>query len=232
MVYSIAIDGPAGAGKSTIANTLAKKFNILYLNTGELYRSLSYACYKYNFDYKNQTIVEFLAYTLDFQYKITDDEKGKHLEIYLNDENITPKLHTKEISDIAPYVATYPQVREHFCNLQRSLASTNNIVMEGRDIGTVVLPNAQFKFYIDASIEVRAQRRYKELLENGKQVSYESIYASIEARDHADKTRKHSPLVRSSEAIYIDTSHKDVDSIVNEMSEYIVSKNKTQQMQL
>jgi len=222
MPISIAIDGPAGAGKSTIARNLANTLtDFVYISTGELYRSLGYACLKYNLDPTNKALVEFLPFIMEFDYSIIKENCGNRLRVMLGAEDITAKLHTKAVSDITPIVASYPNIREHFRQIQRDLASKYNVVMEGRDIGTVVLPNADYKFFADASVEVRADRRYAELIEKGAQADYEEILDSIKKRDYADRHRPHSPLICPEDAHFVDTSHKSVAEVVAEMQEII-----------
>lgn len=225
MPISIAIDGPAGAGKSTIARNLANTLtDFVYISTGELYRSLGYACLKYNLDPTNRALVEFLPFIIEFDYQITKENCGNRLRVMLGAEDITAQLHAKAVSDITPIVASYPNIREHFRQIQRDLASKHNVVMEGRDIGTVVLPNAEYKFFVDASVEVRADRRYAELVEKGAQADYADILDSIKKRDYLDKHRPHSPLVCPDDAYFVDTSHKSVAEVVAEMQEIMLSK--------
>ncbi len=225
MPISIAIDGPAGAGKSTIARNLANTLtDFVYISTGELYRSLSYACLKYNLDPTNRALVEFLPFIIEFDYGIIKENCGNRLRVMLGTEDITAQLHTKAVSDITPIVASYSNIREHFRQIQRELASKYNVVMEGRDIGTVVLPNAEYKFFVDASVEVRADRRYAELIGKGTQADYEEILDSIKKRDYLDKHRPHSPLVCPDDAYFVDTSHKSVAEVVAEMQEIMLSK--------
>lgn len=225
MPISIAIDGPAGAGKSTIARNLASALtDFVYISTGELYRSLGYACLKYNLDPTNRALVEFLPFIIEFDYGIIKENCGNHLRVMLGAEDITAELHAKAVSDITPIVASYPNIREHFRQIQRNLASKYNVVMEGRDIGTVVLPNAEYKFFVDASVEVRANRRYAELIEKGAQADYEEILDSIKKRDYLDKHRPHSPLICPPDAHVVDTSHKSVAEVVAEMQEIMLSK--------
>ncbi len=221
MPYSIAIDGPAGAGKSTIAKKIAQKYDILYLSTGELYRSLGYACLKFNLDPFNKSIIEFLPFLLNLEYKIKNDKNGKILQIFLNKEDITSYLHNKEVSDITPIIASYPNIRNHIRSVQRKFAKENDIVMEGRDIGTVVLPNATYKFYLDASIETRAMHRYTELLKTNPNTDFQSVLLSIQKRDYLDKNREHSPLVCPKDAIYIDTSNKDILQVTDELCSHL-----------
>ena len=202
---SIAIDGPAGTGKTSIAKALAEKYGYLFFSAGSLYRSLAYACVAKNIDINSQQTVEVMLHYLPLEYRVVSDNTGKHLAIYLDGEEITDKLHSKTISNITPICAKYPLVRQHFLQIQRDIANSTDIVMEGRDIGSVVLPNATFKFYLTASPEARASRRFQELSQDSD-ITYQDILADIIIRDTQDKSRKLSPLQCTADATLIDTT--------------------------
>ena len=220
---SIAIDGPAGAGKSTIAKEIARTHNFLYINTGELYRSLALACKIKNIDPNNEEALNILINYLDLEFHIANNE----LKITLDKKLISPFLHDPEISKITPIIAKYPQIRKHFQKIQRELAINNNIVMEGRDITSVVLPNATHKFYITASAETRAKRRFDQLVlksrieETPLNISYDEILESIKARDYQDSQREHSPLKINKKAILIDTSDLNLEESINLVNSYL-----------
>ncbi|GEM_PF-534051 len=217
---SIAIDGPAGTGKSTIAKKLAQHYGYLYFSTGTLYRSLAYACLHKNIDINCEPVVCAAVKYLDLRYEVQNCENGKSLVVYLDNQNITPQLHTEIISIITPTVAKYPLIREHFRKIQRGIAASNDIVMEGRDICSVVLPNATHKFYLTASAEVRAKRRFAELI-GTEGAKYDEILAEIKARDKADSERDISPLKCANDAIKIDNSDMNIAESVQAFCEVI-----------
>ena len=215
MPLTIAIDGTAGAGKGYISDELAKILNITHLDTGAIYRTVAYACKKYCIDPKNEKEVESLLKKCKIEV-ILDGQKQTNM---LDGENLGQKIRTAEISDYASVVSTYFAVREFATNMQHALADKYDIIIEGRDIGTVVLPNAKFKFYVDATPEERAKRRM--LQNNSPESEYESILSAIIERDERDKTRKISPLKKADDAIYIDTTHLTREEVVNLILSYI-----------
>lgn len=207
---TIAIDGPAGAGKSTIAKRVAEALSIEYLDTGAMYRALTLKVLKLGLDPMS---------TDDVINAMTDtsiDFKDNH--IYLDDIRVDKQIRENIINKNVSYVAQIKEVREGMVKLQREIARTKSIIMDGRDIGTVVLPDADFKFFLTASVEERALRRYKELLEKGEDgISYDQIKKEIENRDRIDSTRKVSPLMESKDAYRLDTTNKTIDECVEEV---------------
>ena len=219
-MINVAIDGPAGAGKSTIAKAAAKELGFIYVDTGALYRAVAYNAVKNGVIDDEQGIISML-----------DDTKGelKYVEgvqsVYLNGEDVSGFIRTPEISMGASKVSAIPQVREFLLNLQREIAKTNNVIMDGRDIATVVLPDAEVKIFLFASPECRAERRYKELVEKGENVSFDDVLKDVNQRDYQDSHREIAPLKPSEESIMADTSEltlqESIDLIVNTIKERI-----------
>jgi cytidylate kinase len=210
----IAIDGPAGAGKGTISKLLAKRLNAVYIDTGSMYRSLTYKVLRDNID---MTSEELVAKALkEANLEITKDDRN-----LLDGEDITNYLRTQDINNNISLICGYPSVREQMRVKQRAFAKNNDIVMEGRDITTVVFPDADYKFYLDASIEERTNRRVKQNEELGLESNYDEIYESIKNRDYSDMTRKYGALKRTPEQIYIDSSNMTIEEVVDYMMEVI-----------
>lgn len=206
----IAIDGPAGAGKSTIARILAKEKNYVYIDTGAMYRAMALYMKRHRIDIKNEVKIseECVKSKIDLSY-----EKGE-LRIYLDGEDVSDKIRTQEVGEAASIISTYAEVRNQLVCLQRQLASDKNVVMDGRDIGTNVLPEADLKIYLNASVTVRAKRRVKELLQRGEMADLELIKAEIEERDYRDKNRKMNPLRKAEDALELDCSDMSIDEVV------------------
>ena len=213
-MLQIAIDGEAGAGKSTVSKILAQRLNCRVLNTGDIYRAFTIAFMNEKVDSENQLKVQEVLDKSNVEIKY--NQQGKQ-STYLNGEDVTEKLHENVISENVSLYAKIPIVRKKTVVIQRKVASDENIVLEGRDIGTVVLPNANFKFYVTASAKVRAERRYKELIANGEKVEFDKIYEEIVKRDTIDRTRECSPLKVAEDGIIIDTSNLTVDEAVEKM---------------
>lgn len=201
-MISVAIDGPAGAGKSTIAKMVSKELGYIYVDTGALYRSIGYYVLKNGGDIDNaQSVVSFLP---EIQVEIKFIDGVQH--VFVNDEDVSDKIRTEEVSQAASKASAIPAVRAFLLDLQRSFAKKYNIVMDGRDIGTVVLPDATVKIFLTASAEERANRRYLEQKERGYDVNYDDILADIKERDYRDMNREIAPLKCADDAIYLDTS--------------------------
>ncbi|WP_194609280.1 (d)CMP kinase [Clostridium vitabionis] len=197
---NIAIDGPAGAGKSTIARMLAKKMNYLYVDTGAMYRAMALYFLRNHTDMENEDEVRKACGQVD----ITLEDRDGELLVFLNGENVSSLIRTKEVSRMASVAAAKTPVRTKLVELQRKIAAGRNVVMDGRDIGTVVLPDAKVKIYLTASSQVRAERRYRELKD--PKPSLAEVKAEIEERDDRDMHRKNSPLRRADDAVLIDSS--------------------------
>lgn len=214
-LFSIAIDGPAGAGKSTIAKLLAKKLGCVYIDTGAMYRSVGYYCIQNGLDYHDEKAVCSCLDQIDLELKYT--EEGQM--IFLNGENVSTSIRTDEVAASASKVGTYGKVREDLVRRQQAMAKKQAVVMDGRDIGTVVLPSATLKIFLTASVEERAQRRYKEYIEKGMTVDLEQLKGEIKMRDDQDTNRKISPLKQADDAILLDTTELTIEEIVEQISQ-------------
>lgn len=204
---AVAIDGPSAAGKSTIAKLVAKKENFIYIDTGAMYRCVAYYCLSQKIDLNNEKKVENCL--KDIHIQLTHDNK-----VLLNDQDVSLDIRTDEVSLGASIVSRYMAIRKFLVDSQRKMASSGNVILDGRDIGTVVLPNADLKIYQVASVETRALRRYKENLERGLEANLEVIKEEIEQRDYQDMNRTISPLKKADDAIEIDTSDLTLDEVV------------------
>lgn len=219
-MINVAIDGPAGAGKSTIAKAAAKELGFIYVDTGALYRAVAYNAVKTGAIDDEQRIINMLDST-KVELKYVNGVQA----VYLNGEDVSAFIRTPEISMGASKVSAIPQVRAFLLNLQREIASKNNVIMDGRDIATVVLPNADVKIFLFASPECRAERRYKELIEKGEEVSFDDVLKDVNQRDYQDSHREIAPLKPSDDSIMADTSEltlqESIDLIVNTIKEKI-----------
>lgn len=221
MNKEIAIDGPAGAGKSTIAKKAAQKLGLIYVDTGAMFRGIALYMTENGISvYDTDKIKsELSAVRLDIIY-----ENGEQ-QIVLNDRNVSALIRNPEISKVASSFAKIPEVRERLLILQRDLASKRPVVMDGRDIGSKVLPDASVKIFLTADVRVRAERRYKELTQKGEKVKIEDIMSDIISRDEQDMNRKISPLVQAEDAVLVDTSSLSIDEVVDKIIEIACAKN-------
>ena len=203
----IAIDGPAGAGKSTIAKKVADSLGYVYIDTGAMYRAFTYELLISSISLSDiEEITKVLEKTnIEF----------KNSEIFLNNLNVTNEIRSKNVTANVSAVSAIPQVREKLVNLQRKIASESNSILDGRDIGTVVFPNAELKIFLTASVKIRALRRYNELIAKDKNIDINEIEAEIEKRDKLDSSRETSPLIKAADAIEIDTSDLSIDEVAN-----------------
>lgn len=213
-MINVAIDGPAGAGKSTIAKAAAKRLGYIYVDTGALYRAIAYNAVKNGIIDSTDSIISMLDNT-DVELKYTNGVQA----VYLNGEDVSDYIRTPEISMGASKVSAISEVRAFLLELQRDIAKKNNVIMDGRDIATVVLPDADVKIFLFASPECRAQRRYKELVEKGQDVKYEDVLADVNQRDYQDSHREIAPLKPCEESVMADTSDKTLDESI----EYIIN---------
>ncbi len=214
MSIAIAIDGPAGAGKSTIARFAAKELGYIYVDTGALYRTIGLAAQRRGYAADDKEAVIPMLKEIEVELAFND----AHEQIVLLDgEDVSGLIRTPEISMMASAVSAIPEVRAYLLDLQRDMAHRNNVIMDGRDIGTVVLPDAQIKIFLSASPECRAKRRYDELIEKGMDVKYEDILNDVVARDYADSHRDIAPLKPAEDAIMVDTSGEDLETSVNKL---------------
>lgn len=209
MAYSIAIDGPAGAGKSTIAKNIAKELGFIYVDTGAMYRAMAVYFLDKNINADDENAISEAC--KDVIINIVYENNTQ--QVILNGENITGRLRTEEVGNTASKTAVYADVRKKLVELQQELALTSNVVMDGRDIGTCVLPNATCKIYLTASVETRAERRYKELAEKGIEADIEIIKKDIADRDFRDMNRDVSPLRQADDAVLVDSSFMNISEV-------------------
>lgn len=209
-MISIAIDGPSGAGKSTISRTVAGKLGYLYVDTGALYRTIGLYVLRNGSDPKNEQQVQTLLPQLQVNMGYQDGIQ----QMFLQGENVTDQIRTPEVSMAASGVSAHSCVRAYLLDLQRRLARENNVIMDGRDIGTVVLPDADVKIFLTASSAVRAKRRFNELIAKGEDITYEKVLDDVEKRDYADSHRAISPLKQAEDAIIADTSELNFEESV------------------
>ncbi|MBQ8440136.1 MAG: (d)CMP kinase [Clostridia bacterium] len=219
-MIQIAIDGPSGAGKSTVAKALAAKLGIVYVDTGALYRTIGYYVRSQNADPKDASAVEALLPNIQIELKY---ENGTQI-VCLNGENLGDKIRTPEMSMYASAVSAIPAVRAFLLDTQRDIAKKNSVIMDGRDIGTVILPNADVKIYLTASNECRARRRCDELKAKGIETTYEDVLADMIARDNADSTREVAPAVAADDAVTFDNSWMTPDECTAKLAELIAQK--------
>lgn len=204
-MINVAIDGPAGAGKSTIARAAAKKLGYIYVDTGALYRTVALAAVRRDVLDDADGVAAMLP-EISVELKFENGEQ----QVYLDGENVSSLIRTPQISMGASKVSAIPKVREYLLSLQQSIAKENNVIMDGRDIATVVLPNADVKIFLFATPECRAQRRYKELIEKGENVTYEDVLKDVNERDYQDSHREIAPLKPSEDSVMADTSDLDL----------------------
>ena len=217
---NIAIDGPAGAGKSTIAKALAKSRNMVYVDTGAMYRAIGLYCTRKGINGEDEAAItgELDNINVSLAY-----EKGEQV-VYLNGENVNGLIRTPEAGVMASTVSVYSQVRAKMVELQQALAEKTSVVMDGRDIGTVVLPNAEVKIYLTASSAVRAKRRFDELVEKGIECDLAQLQKEIEERDYRDMNREVSPLRQAEDAVLLDTSQMNIEEVVAAMQKIVAEK--------
>jgi cytidylate kinase len=218
---SIAIDGPAGAGKSTIAKRLAKELGYYYVDTGAIYRTVAY--FMDLLDVSPKDVDGVSRYIDELTIEIEYDEDGLQ-HMIMNGMDVTEDIRTPDISQKASLVSAHGVVRDMLLDMQRDVAKKHNVIMDGRDIGTVVLPRAQIKIFLTASAEVRAQRRYLELQAKGSKDSFEKVLSEIKKRDHQDSTRAIAPLKQAKDAILVDTSEMDIDGAVAAIRQIVAEK--------
>jgi cytidylate kinase len=213
----IAIDGPAASGKSTTARLLAQHLGYIYIDTGAMYRAVTLVILRKRIAIDDQATITKIAQKLDIQLKM----RKKKLQTFLDDEDVSEAIRTPEIDEVISLISSYKQLREIMVEKQRQIAQAGGIVMDGRDIGTVVLPNAQIKIFMNADLDSRAKRRYEELHEKGIVSSLKQIKNEIEQRDHLDSTRETSPLMPATDAHIIDTTNLTIDEQVNAVLDII-----------
>ena len=214
---NIAIDGPSGAGKSTISKLIAKKLNITYLDTGAMYRTVAVYCLRKGVSVNDAQAVEPLLKEINISY--TGDPLDRH--ICLNGEDVSTVIREHQVSKAASDVSKIPAVRLFLVEMQRKIANEYDVVLDGRDITSYVLPNAKYKFFLTASPEVRAKRRYEELKAKGQEIPYEQILADVKDRDYNDSTRAFAPLKQTEDSVLVDSSNMSIDEVLDFMMSHI-----------
>lgn len=218
MCIAVAIDGPAGAGKSSVAKAVGKQLGLLYVDTGALYRTVGLAALRKGVDPSSKAEVETLLKEISVEM---DFSETSGQVVLLNGEDVTGLIRTPEVSMTASDISALPIVREYLLGLQRNIAKTKNVIMDGRDIGTVVLPNAQVKIFLTASPESRAERRYKELVEKGEKTTVKDVLRDVIKRDYNDTNRKAAPLRPAEDSVLVDTTNLDFDGSVEAVAKII-----------
>ena len=209
----VAIDGPAGSGKSTIAKLLAKKYDLTYIDTGAMYRMITLYLLENNIDISDLKEIERVLNTVNL------DMQGD--KFYLDNVDVSTKIREKRINDNVSKVASIKIVRSNLVDLQRKISNNKDVILDGRDVGTVIFPNAQVKIFLIASPEERARRRYNEFLEKKTEITYDEVLKSIKERDHIDSTRDESPFVKADDAIELDSTNLTIEDVVNFISKEI-----------
>ena len=209
----IAIDGPAGSGKSTVSKTVAKRLGILYVDTGAMYRALTLKAIRKGYGFEDEKALVKLAAETEINLKASGDT----LKVFLDGEDVGGQIRTAELTNVVRYIARVPGVRARMVELQRGVCAESDAVLEGRDIGTIVFPNAEFKFYLDADPKERANRRLKDLVATGHKMTLEEVEKNVKIRDKGDMTREAGPLKRAEDAIIIDTTRLTADEVAEKV---------------
>lgn len=220
MFYAVAIDGPSGAGKSTIAKAVAKKLGYVYVDTGALYRSIGLYVNSKRVDTKDEKTIILMLPDIHVELKFIDGTQ----RVFLNGEDVSENIRLPEVSMYASNVSAIPAVRNFLFDLQKNIAKANNIIMDGRDIGTVVLPNANVKIFLTASPEVRAKRRYDEHIAKGQVVDFDTLLEEIKQRDYNDSHRAIAPLKQADDAILYDSSDSGLNETIEAIYQIIIAK--------
>lgn len=218
MSIQIAIDGPAGSGKSTVAKALAKRRGFLYVDTGAMYRSVTKAALDAGIPAEEGPALQACLDQLVLRF----EPSAAGQKVFLNGEEVTEAIRSVAVSQAVSRYAALPMVRQHLFDFQRDLAEKDNVIMDGRDIGTVILPNAQYKFFLTASAEERAKRRTKEMQEKGLAVAFADVLKDIKERDIVDENRKEAPLRQAEDAILIDTDGLKIDEVIGKLESYLI----------
>jgi len=217
-IYNVAIDGPAGAGKSTIAKKAAKALRFVYIDTGAMYRAMAVYFLDKGISCDDEKTISALCPDIDIEIKYDENNMQR---VFLEREDVTDRLRSQEVGDMASAISVYKDVRKNLVALQRRLAESQNVIMDGRDIGSVVLPGAQVKIYLTASVQIRAKRRFDELTAKGIECDLQAVADEIEERDYRDMHRENSPLVRVPDAVLIDTSDMSIDEVTAKVEELV-----------
>lgn len=209
----ITIDGPSGVGKSTVSRVLADRLGYSYLNTGAMYRTVALKVFRSNIDPEDEHELRILLSKLNLSF----EENGGGFHIFLDGKDVSHEIKTPEISMLASYISLKPFVREILSDIQRRIGERGNIILEGRDIGTVVFPDADIKFYLDASPEIRASRRYREMVQMGRHIDWQEVFEDLIRRDASDTKRDISPLEPAEDAIIIESGHMTIEEVIDRM---------------
>ena len=220
-MISVAIDGPSGAGKSTVSRSVAKAFGFIYVDTGAMYRTIGLAAFRKGLDTKDKPSIIGILPELNIELKY--NEQGEQ-RMYLNGEDVSADIRLPEISMCASNVSAMPEVRAYLMDMQRQMAKRYDVIMDGRDIGTVILPDAEVKIFLTASAEERANRRYKELIAKGNEISFEEVLEDMKKRDEQDSNRAAAPLKPADDAIMLDTSDMSFDESIAAVCRLITEK--------
>ena len=210
----VAIDGPAGSGKGTIASILSKRLNLVNIDTGATYRCVALKALRNNLSVEDKEEIIKLSNNIDIKFDLNNN-------VYLDGEDVTKEIRSKEVTSIVSPISSIVEVRKNMVDLQRRLGNSNNVVMEGRDITTVVFPNADYKFYLDATLEERVKRRYKEYQEKNIDMTYDEIYENIKNRDYNDSHKEVGSLTRTDDQVYIDSTNMTIEEVANKFIEII-----------
>ncbi len=217
MGFVVAIDGPAGSGKGTITKIIAEKRNLVSIDTGAMYRCVALDCLENKVEPTDIEGIEKILKDIDIKL----ENKNGVQKVFLNGKDVSEEIRTPKVDDVVAKYAAIKQVRDKVTPIQRKMGETQNIIMEGRDIGTVVFPNADVKIFLDCSLEERANRRYKQDIENGMNVTYEEVLESIIERNKLETEREIAPFVKAEDAIVVDTTHLSIEEVVNEILKII-----------
>lgn len=220
MEFVVAVDGPAGSGKGTVTKIVGKREKLVYIDTGAMYRCVTLDMLRKNIGLEDIEKIKEVLENINIEFK---EENGQNT-VYLNGENVTKAIRENEVNQMVSQVSHLVEVRKNITNLSRKVAEGKQVIMEGRDIGTNVFPNADIKIYLDATSEERAKRRYKQNQEKGINIPYEEILENIKFRDHNDKTSPVAPLKQAEDAIYIDSSNMTIEEVANRIIEIIKEK--------
>ena len=220
MSFVVAVDGPAGSGKGTITKLVAQKLGLIYIDTGAMYRCVTLYMIRNNIRLEETEKIKSILNIIDIEFRKDNNQDN----VFLNGENVTKEIREKQVNDLVSQVSHLVEVRENITNLSRKVANGKKVIMEGRDIGTNVFPNAEVKIYLDATPEERANRRLKQNKENGIEIPYDEILKNIIFRDNNDKTSKVAPLKQAEDAILVDSTNMTIDEVVEEIERIIKEK--------
>ncbi len=215
----IAVDGPAGAGKSTVSRELAKRLGYVYIDTGAMYRAITLKALRKKIDVKDEEPLIKLAAAADLTFVYDENQQDAPNRIYMDGEDVSEEIRTAKVSRCVSFVSAVSGVRKILTGKQRVLAQNGYVVMDGRDIGTTVLPRAGLKIYLTASLEERTKRRYEELTKKGQEANYEEVKKDLAWRDQFDSSREHSPLAQADDAVFVDTTDMTISEVVEKMAE-------------